>query len=203
MGSNSSNKTATLPHRLSLDRANSTSRDREGYYSDRNELARERERERGYLSDREQRDRGYLSDHNISSLVSILCRFQNLSRQTSTDLFLDHRNRCNSCLGGSSRSQWFRHSDGWRSGTSTMSSMSSGGYGLGSSFQNDVPLNTKRSAWESLPSLRHEGSMSDGGYKLGRSDSLERRYTSTIHLLRCIHSNLIVECFLLLQSIAR
>ncbi|XP_065201783.1 protein still life, isoform SIF type 1 isoform X2 [Planococcus citri] len=152
MGSNSSNKTATLPHRLSLDRANSTSRDREGYYSDRNELARERDRDRGYLSDREQRDRGYLSDHNISS------------------------NRCNSCLGGSSRSQWFRHSDGWRSGTSTMSSMSSAGpYGLGSSFQNDVPLNTKRSAWESLPSLRHEGSMSDGGYKLGRSDSLERR----------------------------
>lgn len=73
MGNNSGNKTATLPHRLSLDRANSTSRDREGYYSDRNELARERER--GYLSDREQRERGYLSDHNISSLVFLCTLF--------------------------------------------------------------------------------------------------------------------------------
>lgn len=75
MGTNNSNKNATLPHRLSLERANSTSRDREGYYSDRNELARERERERGYLSDREQRERGYLSDHNISSLVLIFILF--------------------------------------------------------------------------------------------------------------------------------
>ncbi len=32
-------------------------RERDGYYSDRNELIRERERER-------ERDRGYLSDHN-------------------------------------------------------------------------------------------------------------------------------------------
>lgn len=64
-------KTSVLPHRHSLDRSN-TLREREGYYSDRNELIRERERERdrGYLSDREQRDRGsYFSDHNISSLV--------------------------------------------------------------------------------------------------------------------------------------
>lgn len=58
-----------MPHRLSLDRSNAT-RDREGYYSDRNEMVRERERERGYLSDREQqRDCGYASDHNIPSLV--------------------------------------------------------------------------------------------------------------------------------------
>ncbi|KAK7604342.1 hypothetical protein V9T40_005528 [Parthenolecanium corni] len=154
--STSSNKTCTLPHRLSLDRANSI-REREGYYSDRNEIARERDRDRGYLSDREQRDRGYLSDHNMPA------------------------GRCNSCLGGSSRSEWFRHSDGWRSGTSTLSSMSSGGYGLGSSFQNDLPLNAKRSAWESLPSLRHENSVSESGFKMGRSDSLERRVLRDRH----------------------
>ncbi|KAJ8926318.1 hypothetical protein NQ314_021334 [Rhamnusium bicolor] len=57
----SMNKSSTLPlsHRLStasrdrLDR----DRDRDGYYSDRNELLREREKER-------ERERGYLSDHN-------------------------------------------------------------------------------------------------------------------------------------------
>lgn len=40
-------------------------RERDGYYSDRNELIRERERER-------ERDRGYLSDHN-SRLVYSYC----------------------------------------------------------------------------------------------------------------------------------
>jgi len=48
------NKSSTLPlpHRLGLERpSSSAARDREGYYSDRNELTRERER-------------GYLSDHN-------------------------------------------------------------------------------------------------------------------------------------------
>lgn len=57
----SMNKSSTLPlsHRLNavsrerLDR----DRDRDGYYSDRNELIREREKER-------ERERGYLSDHN-------------------------------------------------------------------------------------------------------------------------------------------
>ncbi len=64
-----SGRTCTLPHRFSLDRgsAMAATKEREGYYSDRNEIARERENDRGYLSDREQRDRGYLSDHNISS----------------------------------------------------------------------------------------------------------------------------------------
>lgn len=43
-----------------MERPNSSAaRDREGYYSDRNELIRERERER-------ERERGYLSDHNSS-----------------------------------------------------------------------------------------------------------------------------------------
>ena len=58
----SMNKSSTLPlrHRLGLERpSSSASRDREGYYSDRNELIRERERERD-----KDGDRGYLSDHN-------------------------------------------------------------------------------------------------------------------------------------------
>jgi T-lymphoma invasion and metastasis-inducing protein 1 len=56
------NKSSTLPlpHRLGLERASSSAaRDREGYYSDRNDLIRERERER-----EKERERGYLSDHN-------------------------------------------------------------------------------------------------------------------------------------------
>lgn len=60
-GPTPSNKSSTLPlppHRP-LTACNEKERDRErdGYYSDRNELVRERERER-------ERDRGYLSDHN-------------------------------------------------------------------------------------------------------------------------------------------
>ena len=58
----SMNKSSTLPlpHRLGLERPSSSAgRDREGYYSDRNELIRERERER-----EKERERGYLSDHN-------------------------------------------------------------------------------------------------------------------------------------------
>lgn len=55
----SMNKSSTLPlpHRLNMERPASSverrdrDRDREGYYSDRNELMRERDRERGYLSD--------------------------------------------------------------------------------------------------------------------------------------------------------
>lgn len=46
------------PHRpLSAVRDKERDRERDGYYSDRNELVRERERER-------ERERGYLSDHN-------------------------------------------------------------------------------------------------------------------------------------------
>ena len=54
-------KSSTLPlppHRpLSAVRDKERDRERDGYYSDRNELVRERERER-------ERERGYLSDHN-------------------------------------------------------------------------------------------------------------------------------------------
>ncbi|KAJ8948406.1 hypothetical protein NQ318_009917 [Aromia moschata] len=133
----SMNKSSTLPlsHRLSASSRDRTDRDRErdGYYSDRNELMREREKDR-------ERDRGYLSDHN-SSFTS----------------------RCASCIGESSRAQWFRHSDGWRSGSSTFGS----GQGL--------PQGHKRSPWDSLPSLRQDSSMNDSGYKSTRTDSFEQR----------------------------
>lgn len=55
----SANKCSTLPahlsHRLSVERPDRPGSSREGYYSDRNELARERDRERGYLSDHNSR----------------------------------------------------------------------------------------------------------------------------------------------------
>lgn len=56
----SMNKSSTLPlqHRLNtIERMRERDRERDGYYSDRNELMREREKER-------ERERGYLSDHN-------------------------------------------------------------------------------------------------------------------------------------------
>ncbi|XP_075232460.1 protein still life, isoform SIF type 1-like [Lycorma delicatula] len=157
----SMNKSSTLPlpHRLNLERPASSAggrerdrirdSDRDGYYSDRNELIRERER-----------DRGYLSDHNTSS-------------------------RCASCLGESARAQWFRHSDGWRSGSSTLGSGSVSNYqsstggssvgGVGGGVTTTGGGSThKRSPWDSLPSLRHEGSLGDSGYKSNRADSFEQ-----------------------------
>ncbi|XP_055382642.1 protein still life, isoform SIF type 1 isoform X1 [Condylostylus longicornis] len=124
-------------------------RDRDGYYSDRNELSRERERER-------ERDRGYLSDHNSSFTNS----------------------RCASCIGESARAQWFRHSDGWRSGSSTLGSGS--GQGLVPSQSSNTGGGGgggghKRSPWDSLPSLRQDSSLNDSGYKSARADSLEQR----------------------------
>jgi T-lymphoma invasion and metastasis-inducing protein 1 len=108
--------------------------------SDRNELSRERERER-------ERDRGYLSDHNSNYSNS----------------------RCASCIGESARAQWFRHSDGWRSGSSTLGS----GSGQGLISQNST--GHKRSPWDSLPSLRQDSSLNDSGYKSNRADSFEQR----------------------------
>ncbi|XP_039488484.1 protein still life, isoform SIF type 1 isoform X13 [Drosophila santomea] len=137
-------KSSTLPlppHRpLSTIRDKERDRDRDGYYSDRNELIRERERER---------DRGYLSDHNSS--------FSN--------------SRCASCIGESARAQWFRHSDGWRSGSSTIGS----GSGHGMMTQQMPGSGHKRSPWDSLPSLRQDSSLNDSGYKSARADSLEQR----------------------------
>ncbi|KAF6211498.1 hypothetical protein GE061_012010 [Apolygus lucorum] len=153
-GRSGMNKSSTLPlpHRLSLERpASSAAITRDGYYSDRGDVARER----GYLSDHNSssrndlsRDRGYLSDHNSSS-------------------------RCASCLGESARAQWFRHSDGWRSGSSTLGSC--GSYiPPGSAASTMSGAGSRRSPWESLPSLRHEGSLNDSGYKSNRADSFEQ-----------------------------
>ncbi|XP_050090901.1 protein still life, isoform SIF type 1 isoform X4 [Anopheles aquasalis] len=154
--------TLPLPHRLGTERpvtVRDRDRDRDGYYSDRNELIRERERDRD-------RDRGYLSDHN-----------SNYSATT----------RCASCIGESARAQWFRHSDGWRSGSSNFGSGS--GLGLVSSQSNTGgPAGGgggggagagggghKRSPWDSLPSLRQDSSLNDSGYKSNRADSFEQR----------------------------
>ncbi|XP_011865981.1 PREDICTED: protein still life, isoform SIF type 1 isoform X5 [Vollenhovia emeryi] len=134
----SSNKSSTLPlsYRYCNERQNS--KDRDGYYSDRNEMVREK-RERD-----PDRDRGYLSDYN---------------------------SRCASCIGESARAQWFRHSDGWQSGSSTF------GSGASSSINPGYSGHKRESPWESLPSLRHEGSLNDSGYKSNRTDSLEQRGT--------------------------
>ncbi|CAB3221425.1 unnamed protein product [Arctia plantaginis] len=144
-GGGSRSSTLPLPHRLGVERQHSARSDRDGYYSDRNELMRERERdrERGYLSDHNSRERsgrdrdrdreGYLSDHQ-SSFVST--------------------SRCASCIGESARAAWYRHSDGWRGAP---------------------PPGPRRSPWDSLPSLRHNDSLNDSGYRSTRADSFEQR----------------------------
>ncbi|XP_076682836.1 guanine nucleotide exchange factor still life isoform X4 [Andrena cerasifolii] len=134
-----SNKSSTLPlsHRYCNERQSSKD-SRDGYYSDRNEMIREK-RERDA-----DRDRGYLSDYN---------------------------SRCASCIGESARAQWFRHSDGWQSGSSTL------GSGASSSINQSYSGHRRESPWDSLPSLRHESSLNDSGYKSNRTDSLEQRGT--------------------------
>ncbi|EZA58284.1 Protein still life, isoform SIF type [Ooceraea biroi] len=79
--------------------------------------------------------------------------------------------RCASCIGESARAQWFRHSDGWQSGSSTL------GSGASSSINPGYSGHRRESPWDSLPSLRHEGSLNDSGYKSNRTDSLEQRGT--------------------------
>ncbi|TGZ53435.1 Protein still life [Temnothorax longispinosus] len=79
--------------------------------------------------------------------------------------------RCASCIGESARAQWFRHSDGWQSGSSTF------GSGASSSINPGYSGHKRESPWDSLPSLRHEGSLNDSGYKSNRTDSLEQRGT--------------------------
>lgn len=79
--------------------------------------------------------------------------------------------RCASCIGESARAQWFRHSDGWRSGSSTLGSGS--GQGL---ITSQSSSGHKRSPWDSLPSLRQDSSLNDSGYKSNRADSFEQRY---------------------------
>jgi hypothetical protein len=82
--------------------------------------------------------------------------------------------RCTSCLGESARAQWFRHSDGWRSSS--------------------VQSTHKRSPWDSLPSLRHEGSLGDSGYKSNRADSFEQRRVYVSILALTSHSSRAERC---------
>lgn len=81
--------------------------------------------------------------------------------------------RCASCIGESARAQWFRHSDGWRSGSSTLGSGT-----------NLISQGTghRRSPWDSLPSLKQDGSLNDSGYKSTRTDSFEQRLDDTQNL---------------------
>ncbi|XP_069355006.1 protein still life, isoform SIF type 1 isoform X18 [Maniola hyperantus] len=142
-GGGSRSSTLPLPHRLGVERQHSARNDRDGYYSDRNELMRERERDR-------ERDRGYLSDHNTRDRI----------RDRDQGYLSDHQSsfvsasRCASCIGESARSAWYRHSDGWRGAP---------------------PPGPRRSPWDSLPSLRNEGSLNDSGYRSNRADSFEQR----------------------------
>lgn len=89
--------------------------------------------------------------------------------------------RCASCFGESARAHWFRHSDGWRSGSSTFGSGS--GQGLITSQSSN---GHRRSPWDSLPSLRQDSSINDSGYKSARADSLEQRYESILQCLELI-----------------
>lgn len=78
--------------------------------------------------------------------------------------------RCATCIGESARAQWFRHSDGWRSGSSTL------GSGSGQGILTSQSSGHRRSPWDSLPSLRQDSSLNDSGYKSTRADSFEQRY---------------------------
>lgn len=169
-GASSTNKSSTLPlphGRPPVINREQRDREKDGYYSDRNELIRERERER-------ERDRGYLSDHNSRSESMIFLTHFRCSK--GFPFYFDQINsfstsRCASCISESARAQWFRHSDGWRSGSSTFGSGS--GQGLMTSQSSG---SHKRSPWDSLPSLRQDNSLNDSGYKSARTDSLEQRY---------------------------
>lgn len=70
--------TLPLPHQRPPVVNRERDRERDGYYSDRNELIRERERER-------ERDRGYLSDHNsryVLTNIWIACELFEISKLT-------------------------------------------------------------------------------------------------------------------------
>ncbi|CAH2107328.1 unnamed protein product [Euphydryas editha] len=77
--------------------------------------------------------------------------FRRKSKQTNSFV---SASRCASCIGESARSAWYRHSDGWRGAPAP---------------------GPRRSPWDSLPSLRHEGSLNDSGYRSNRADSFEQR----------------------------
>lgn len=160
--------TLPLPHQRPPVVNRERDRERDGYYSDRNELIRERERER-------ERDRGYLSDHNSRYMYFKFTFFNSIGTNQFQRLrkiwfWSFSTSRCASCIGESARAQWFRHSDGWRSGSSTFGSGS--GQGL---LTSQSSSGHKRSPWDSLPSLRQDSSLNDSGYKSARADSLEQR----------------------------
>lgn len=92
-----------------------------------------------------------------------------ISNTPLISLFSYSASRCASCIGESARAQWFRHSDGWRSGSSTLGSGT-----------NLISQSTghRRSPWDSLPSLKQDGSLNDSGYKSTRADSFEQRLES-------------------------
>lgn len=97
------------------------------------------------------------------------------NKKRNTSSFVSN-SRCASCIGESARAQWFRHSDGWRSGSSTLGSSQGGAPPSQGARGSLPPAPPRRSPWDSLPSLRHEGSLNDSGYKSNRADSLEQRY---------------------------
>lgn len=114
--------------------------------------------------------------------AGILLRIDSENKSSIFDSF--STSRCASCIGESARAQWFRHSDGWRSGSSTFGSGS--GQGL---ITSQSSSGHKRSPWDSLPSLRQDSSLNDSGYKSARGDSLEQRwihYPTNISIYKCV-----------------
>ena len=101
--------------------------------------------------------------------------------------------RCATCIGESARAQWFRHSDGWRSGSSTLGSGS--GQGILTSQASSSGGGHKRSPWDSLPSLRQDSSLNDSGYKSTRADSFEQRYLLSKNCIGLSKNVLAVICF--------
>ncbi|CAB3364789.1 Hypothetical predicted protein [Cloeon dipterum] len=105
-------------------------RERDGYYSDRNELARERER-----------DRGYLSDHN-SRCASCQSEPDELDEPEVQVVHLTSRQ--------AKQLAWSRQ-------------------------HNKANKGGGRSAWDSLPSLRRDGSLTDSATLAPRADSFDQR----------------------------
>ncbi|XP_065353509.1 protein still life, isoform SIF type 1 isoform X11 [Cloeon dipterum] len=105
-------------------------RERDGYYSDRNELARERER-----------DRGYLSDHN-SRCASCQSEPDELDEPEVQVVHLTSRQ--------AKQLAWSRQ-------------------------HNKASKGGGRSAWDSLPSLRRDGSLTDSATLAPRADSFDQR----------------------------
>ncbi|XP_059473673.1 protein still life, isoform SIF type 1 isoform X4 [Neocloeon triangulifer] len=139
------NKSSTLPlpNRGAPERPASAreprerDRDRDGYYSDRNELARERERDRGYLSDHNSRCASCQSEPDEPDEPEVQV-VHLTSRQAKQLAWSRQHNKAIKGGGG-------------------------GGGGGG------------RTAWDSLPSLRRDGSLTDSAALAPRADSFDQR----------------------------